>query len=76
MLRSAGARRLRKTLRRCPAGAKNSPEKCLVDLGRDARTSTQPSRLVRRKGTIWHLYRLSGAFFKRMRSLSDFLMTL
>jgi len=35
MLRSAGARRLRKTLRRCPAGAKNGPEKCLVDLGRD-----------------------------------------
>jgi hypothetical protein len=31
MLRSAGARRLRKTLRRCPAGAKNSPENCLVD---------------------------------------------
>ena len=33
MLRSAGARRLRKPLRRCPAGAINSPEKCLVDLG-------------------------------------------
>jgi hypothetical protein len=26
MLRSAGARRLRKTLKRCPAGEKNSPE--------------------------------------------------
>jgi len=47
-----------------------------VDLGRDARTRTQSRRLVRRKGAIWRLYRLSGAFFKRMRSLSDFFMTL
>jgi len=55
MLRSAGARRLRKTLRRCPAGCwgKNSPEKCLVDLGRDTRTSTQSRRLVRRKDAGW-----------------------
>ena len=59
-----------------PCWSKNSLEKCLVDLGRDARTSTQPSRLIRRKGTIWRLYRLSGAFFKRMRGLSDFFMTL
>jgi len=42
MLRSAGARPLRKTLRRCPAGSRNSPEKYLVDLGRDTRTRTQP----------------------------------
>ena len=55
MLRSAGALRLRKTLRRCPAGAKNSPEKCLVDLGRDTRTSTQSRRLVRRKEASWSL---------------------
>ena len=55
-----------------PCWSKNSPEKCLVDLGRDARTSTKHSRLVRRKGASWSLYRLSGAFFKRMRSLSDF----
>ena len=59
-----------------PCWSKNSPEKSLVDLGRDARTRTQSRRLVRRKGAIWRLYRLSGAFFKRMRSLSDFFMTL
>ena len=52
---SASARRLRKTLRRCPAGAKNSPENCLVDLGRNTRTSTQSRRLVRRKGASWSL---------------------
>jgi len=61
MLRSAGARRLRKTLRRCPAGAKNSPEKCLVDLGRDTRTSTQSRRIVRRKDASWSLNWPSGA---------------
>ena len=61
MLRSAGARRLRKTLRRCTAGAKNSPEKCLVDLGRDTRTSTQSHRLVRRKDASWSLNWPSGA---------------
>ena len=62
MLRSAGARRLRKTLKRCPAGAKkNSPENCLVDLGRDARPSTQSRRLVRRKGASWSLNWPSGA---------------
>ena len=61
MLRSAGARRLRKTLRRCPAGAKNSPENCLVDLKRDTRTSTQSRRLVRRKGASWSLHWPSGA---------------
>ena len=61
MLRSVGARRLRKTLRRCPAGTNNSPEKCLVDLGRDTRTSTQSRRLVRRKGASWSLNWPSGA---------------
>jgi len=61
MLRSAGARRLRKTLRQCPAGAKNSPENCLVDLGRDTRTSTQSRRLVRRKVASWSLNLPSGA---------------
>ena len=61
MLRSAGARRLRKTLRRCPAGAKNSPEKCLVDLGRDTRTCTQSRRIVRRKDASWSLNWPSGA---------------
>ena len=62
MLRSAGARRLRKALKRCPAGAKKkSPENCLVDLGRDARTSTQSRRLVRRKGASWSLNWPSGA---------------
>ena len=61
MLRSAGARRLRKTLRQCPAGTKNSPEKCLVDLGRDTRTSTQSRRLVRRKDASWSVNWPSGA---------------
>ena len=55
------ARRLRKTLRRFPAGAKKCPEKCLVDLGRDTRTSTQSRRLVRRKGASWCLNWPSGA---------------
>ena len=48
MLRSAGARRLRKTLRRCPVGAKNSPENCLVDLGRD----TSPADLFGGKAPV------------------------
>ena len=61
VLRSAGARRLRKTLRRCPAGAKSSLEKYLVDLGRDTRTSTQSRRLVRRKDASWSLNWPSGA---------------
>jgi len=61
MLRSAGARRLTKTLGRCPAGAKNSPEKCLVDLGRDTRKITQSRRLLRRKRTSWSLNWPSGA---------------
>ena len=43
------------------AGAKNSPEKCLVDLGRDTRTSTQSRRLVRRKDASWSLNWPSGA---------------
>jgi len=50
-----------KTLRRCPAGAKNSPEKCLVELGRDTRTSTQSRRFVRRKDASWSLNWPSGA---------------
>jgi len=41
MLRSAGARRLRKQLRGRPAGANKKTEKCLVDLGRDTRTRTR-----------------------------------
>ena len=61
MLRSAGARRLRKTLRRFPAGAENSPEKCLVDLGRCTRTSTQSRRFVRRKDASWSPNLPSGA---------------
>ena len=61
MQRSAGARRLRETLGRCPAGAKISPEKCLVDLRRDTRTRTQSRRLVRRKRTSWRLNWPSGA---------------
>jgi len=42
-------------------GKKNSPENCLVDLGRDTRTSTQSRRLVRRKGASWSLNWPSGA---------------
>jgi hypothetical protein len=62
MLRSAGTRRLREALRRCPAGAKkNSPEMCLVDLGRDTRSSTQSRQLVRRKGASWSLHWPAGA---------------
>ena len=40
---------------------KNSPENCLVDLGRDTRTSTQSRRLVRRKGASRSLNWPSGA---------------
>jgi len=40
-----------------------SPENCLVDLGRDTRTSTQSRRLVRRKGASWSLNWPSGANF-------------
>jgi len=45
-----------------PSGGaqKNSPEKCLVDLGRDTRTSTQSRRLVRRKDASWSLNWPSG----------------
>jgi len=73
MLRSAGARSLRKTLRRCPAGAKNSPEKCLVDLGRDTRTSTQSRRLVRRKDASWSLNWPSGAYLLEHKQQKYFL---
>ena len=37
------------------SSAKNSPEKCLVDLGRDTRTRTQSRRIVRRKDASWSL---------------------
>ena len=47
---------LRKTLRRCPAGVINSPERCPVYLGRETRTSTQSRRLVRRKDASWKIY--------------------
>ena len=46
---------------RFPAGAKNSPEIGLVDLGRVTRTSTQSRRLVRREGASWSLNWSSGA---------------
>ena len=39
---------------------KNSPEKCLVDLGRDTRTKAQSRRLVRRKDASWSLNWPSG----------------
>jgi len=45
----------------CRRWGKNSPENCLVDLGRDTRTSTQSRRLVRRKGVSWSLNWPSGA---------------
>jgi len=65
MLRSAGARRLIKNIETMPCwGKKNSPEKCLVYLGRDTRTSTQSTqsrRLVRRKDASWSLNWPSGA---------------
>jgi len=61
MLRSAGARRLKNTLRRCLPGAKNSPENYLVDLGRDTRTSNQSRRLFLRKDASWCLNWPSGA---------------
>ena len=38
-----------------PFWGKNSPENCLVDLGRDTRTGTQSRRRVRRKGASWSL---------------------
>ena len=43
-----------KNIEKMPCWGKNSPENCLVDLGRDTRTSTQSRRLVRRKGTHAH----------------------
>ena len=33
----------------------NKPVRCLVDLGRDTRTSTQSRRIVRRKDASWSL---------------------
>ena len=39
----------------------DQPQKCLVYLGRDTRTSTQSRRLVRRKDASWSLNWPSGA---------------
>jgi len=50
-----------KNIETAPCWGKNSPENCLVDLGRDTRTSTQSRRLVRRKGASWSLNWPSGA---------------
>ena len=50
-----------KNIETMPCWGKNSPENCLVDLGRDARTRTQSRRLVRRKGASWSLNWPSGA---------------
>jgi len=50
-----------KNIETMPCWGKNSPENCLVDLGRDTRTSTQSRRLVRRKGASWSLNWPSGA---------------
>ena len=49
-----------KNIEAMPCWGKNSPENCLVDLGRDTRTSTQSRRLVRRKGASWSLHWPSG----------------
>ena len=59
-----------------PCWGKNSPENCLVDLGRDTRTSTQSRRLGRRKGASWSLNWPSGANFLGMCSSSAFFMCL
>ena len=50
-----------KNIETMPCWGKNSPENCLVDLGRDTRTSTQSCRLVRRKGASWSRNWPSGA---------------
>ena len=50
-----------KNIETMPCWGKNSSENCLVDLGRDTRTSTQSRRLVRRKGASWSLNWPSGA---------------
>ena len=50
-----------KNIETLPCWGKNSPEKCLVDLGRDTRTSTQSRRIVRRKDASWSLNWPSGA---------------
>ena len=50
-----------KNIETMPCWGENSPEICLVDLGRDTRTSTQSRRLVRRKGATWSLNWPSGA---------------
>jgi len=44
-----------KNIETMPCWGKNSPEKYLVDLGRDTRTSTQSRRLVRREDASWSL---------------------
>ena len=50
-----------KNIETMPCWGKNSPENCLVDLGRETRTSTQSRRLVRRKGASWSPHWPSGA---------------
>jgi len=50
-----------KNIETMPCWGENSPENCLVNLGRDTRTSTQSRRLVRRKGASWSLNWPSGA---------------
>jgi hypothetical protein len=52
-----------KNIETMPCWGKTSPENCLVDLGRDTRTSTQSRRLVRRKGASWSLNWPSEANF-------------
>ena len=49
-----------KNIETMPCWGENSPENCLVDLGRDTRTSIQSRRLVRRKGASWSLNALIG----------------
>ena len=50
-----------KNIETIPCWGKHSPEKYLVYLGRDTRTSTQSRRLVRMKDASWSLNWPSGA---------------
>ena len=52
--------------------AEISPEKCLVDLGRDTQTSTQSRRIVRRKDASWSLNWPSGANLLARKQLMYF----
>ena len=56
-----------KNIETMPCWGENSPEKCLVDLGRDTRTSTQSRRLVLRKDASWSLDWPSGANFQAQK---------